>query len=52
MPGFQVCVSTLYDIHTMMKLPNDALSDRIPVVKRRMTLVPRFRCNLHAETAH
>ena len=25
MPGFKVCVSTLYDIHTMMKSPNDEL---------------------------
>jgi hypothetical protein len=25
MPGFNVCLSTLYDVHMMMKLPNDTL---------------------------
>jgi len=52
MPGFQVCVRTLSDIHTMVKSPNDTFIRSYPVVTQRMTLVPRFRCNLRAETAH
>jgi len=38
-PGFKVGVSTLYDVRTTTKSPNDAFL-RIPVVQRRMTLSP------------
>jgi hypothetical protein len=38
MPGFKVCISTLYDVRTTTKSPNDTFSERFPVAKRRMTV--------------
>jgi len=34
MPGFKVCVSTLYDVRMTMHF-----SERIPVIKQRMTVL-------------
>jgi hypothetical protein len=35
-PGFKVCVSTLYDVR-MTKSPNDTFLRMYPIVKQRMT---------------
>jgi hypothetical protein len=38
MPGFKLCVRTLYDVRITTKSPNDTFSERFLVAKRRMTL--------------
>jgi hypothetical protein len=43
MPGFKVCVSTLYDVRTMIKLPNDALL-RMPPCCRATRDYTSFPC--------